>query len=137
MHYHNTFFSYISETQVIIWVSIVSANGLQIQFNISSIYRWFKWYLMILCIGILSMWTHQAHSKDFLREGANYFRQIFFLNINNFNGNQSIIKPWLLCNMNYTLENIRISKHLNLDRNLNINYDFVDENVDYEYFEKE
>ena len=39
--------------------------------------------------------------------------------------------------MNYTLENIRISKHLNLDRNLNINYDFVDENVDYEYCKKE
>ena len=39
--------------------------------------------------------------------------------------------------MNYTLENIRISKHLNLDRNLNIYYDFVDEIVDYEYCEKE
>ena len=41
--------------------------------------------------------------------------------------------------MDYELytKNIRISKHLNLDRNLNINYDFVDENVDYEYCEKE
>ena len=30
-----------------------------------------------------------------------------------------------------------ISKHLNLDRNLNINYNYVYENVHFEYCEKE
>ena len=43
----------------------------------------------------------------------------------------------MLCYINYSLEIVRTSKHLNLDRNLNISYIVLDENVDFEYCEKE
>ena len=56
----------------------------------------------------------------------------FLLNIENMNGNkQNIMNLRLLCNTNNTLENVNISKNIYLGRNLNINYRFIDENVDF------